>query len=105
MLVMKMNDLLFEGSVSCEYGIRSLSWWLARVTLLHQRILDDRSSSLFDLLHVFTSETLNHFGTLEKVTCYWGNKLRNGEGLELVSLIHLEAGMMEYIYARVDSCR
>lgn len=102
---MKMNDLLFKGSVSCEYGIRSLSWWLARVTLLHQRILDDRSSSLFDLLHVFTSETLNHFGTLEKVTSYWGNKLRNGEGLELVSLIHLEAGMMEYIYARVDSCR
>ncbi|PRQ55102.1 hypothetical protein RchiOBHm_Chr1g0320921 [Rosa chinensis] len=57
-LVMKMKDLLFEGSLSCTYGIRSLSWWLTRVTLRHQRILDERSSSLFDLLHVFTSETL-----------------------------------------------
>ncbi|KAM5554708.1 hypothetical protein ABKV19_022892 [Rosa sericea] len=104
-LVMKMKDLLFEGSLSCAYGIRSLSWWLARVTFLHQRILDERSSSLFDLLHVFTSETLNHFGTLEKLTSYWGNDLRNGEGSTLVSVIHLEAGMMEYIYARVDSCR
>ncbi|XP_061998164.1 uncharacterized protein LOC133715625 isoform X2 [Rosa rugosa] len=104
-LVMKMKDLLFEGSLSCAYGIRSLSWWLARVTFLHQHILDERSSSLFDLLHVFTSETLNHFGTLEKVTSYWGNDLRNGEGSTLVSVIHLEAGMMEYIYARVDSCR
>ncbi|PRQ55074.1 putative 43kDa postsynaptic protein [Rosa chinensis] len=78
---------------------------LARVTFLHQRILNERSSSLFNLLHVFTSETLNHFGTLEKVTSYWGNDLRNGEGSTLVSVIHLEAGMMEYIYARVDSCR
>lgn len=102
---MKMKDLLFEGSGSCAYGIRSLSWWLARVTFLHQRILDDRSSSLFDLLHVFTSESLNHFGTLEKVTSYWGSNLHNGEGATLVSAIHLEAGMMEYIYARVDSCR
>ncbi|XP_050387564.1 uncharacterized protein LOC126803890 isoform X7 [Argentina anserina] len=104
-LVMKMKDLLFEGSGSCAYGIRSLSWWLARVTFLHQRILDDRSSSLFDLLHVYTSESLNHFGTLEKVTSYWGSDLCNGEGATLVSVIHLEAGMVEYIYARVDSCR
>ncbi|PRQ55006.1 putative acetyltransferase A, auxiliary subunit [Rosa chinensis] len=74
---MKMKDLLFEGSLSCTYGIRSLSWWLTRVTLLHQRILDES---------------------------YWGKDLRNGEGLTLVSVIHLEAGMMEHIYARVDSC-
>ena len=102
---MKMKDLLFEGSESCAYGIRSLSWWLTRVTFFHQRILDDRSSSLFDLLHVYTSESLNHFGMLEKVTSYWGSDLHNGEGETIVSVIHLEAGMMEYIYARVDSCR
>ncbi|CAL8114489.1 unnamed protein product [Prunus armeniaca] len=105
MLAMKMKDLLFDGSVPSTYGIRSISWWLIRITLLHQRILDDRSSSLFNLLQVFTSETLNHFGTLEKVTTYWGNNLRNGEGSSLVSMIYLEAGIMEYTYARVDSCR
>ncbi|PQQ16533.1 tetratricopeptide repeat protein 27 homolog [Prunus yedoensis var. nudiflora] len=105
MLAVKMKDLLFDGSVPSTYGIRSISWWLIRITLLHQRILDDRSSSLFNLLQVFTSETLNHFGTLEKVTTYWGNNLRNGEGSSLVSMIYLEAGIMEYTYARVDSCR
>ncbi|ONI20710.1 hypothetical protein PRUPE_2G030300 [Prunus persica] len=105
MLAMKMKDLLFDRSVPCTYGIRSISWWLIRITLLHQRVLDDRSSSLFNLLQVFTSETLNHFGTLEKVTTYWGNNLRNGEGSSLVSMIYLEAGIMEYTYARVDSCR
>ncbi|VVA28890.1 PREDICTED: tetratricopeptide repeat [Prunus dulcis] len=105
MLAMKMKDLLFDRSVPSTYGIRSISWWLIRITLLHQRVLDDRSSSLFNLLQVFTSETLNHFGTLEKVTTYWGNNLRNGEGSSLVSMIYLEAGIMEYTYARVDSCR
>ncbi|CAN6555577.1 unnamed protein product [Malus baccata var. baccata] len=105
MLAMKVKDLLFEASVPSTYGIRSISWWLIRITLLHQRILDDRSSSLFNLLQVCTNETLNHFGTLEKVTSYWGNNLQNGEGSSLVSTIHLEAGMMEYTYARVDSCR
>lgn len=67
--------------------------------------MDDRSSSLFDLLQVFTRETLNHFGTLDELTSYWGASLHNAEGLTIVSMVHLEAGIMEYSYGRVDSCR
>ncbi|PON61878.1 N-terminal acetyltransferase A, auxiliary subunit [Parasponia andersonii] len=101
MFLMRTKDLLSEGSISS----RSISWWLARVLLTQQRILDDRCSSLFDLLHVFTRQTLHHFGTLEKLTSYWGASLHKDEGLAIVSMLHLEAGIMEYTYGRVDSCR
>ncbi|EXB68722.1 Tetratricopeptide repeat protein 27-like protein [Morus notabilis] len=84
MLLMRTKDLLSEG-------FRSISWWLSRVILTQQRIMDDRSSSLFDLLQVFTRETLNHFGTLDKLTSYWGASLHNAEGLTIVSMVHLEA--------------
>ncbi|KAL5541482.1 hypothetical protein UlMin_009192 [Ulmus minor] len=105
MLLTRSRDLLFEWIASSLYGIRSVSWWLARTILLQQRLLDDRSSSLFDLLQVFTGETLQHFGTLENVTSYWGAKLQHDEGFVVVSTVHLEAGIMEYTYSRVDACR
>lgn len=87
------------------YGLRSISWWCTRVLLIHQRILDERSSSLFDLLKVFMGETLLHFGTLEDVTTYWGIQLQDIEPSHIVSMVHLEAGVLEHIYGRVDSCR
>ncbi|KAJ6926332.1 tetratricopeptide repeat protein 27 [Populus alba x Populus x berolinensis] len=105
MLVMKAKDLLFEGSISSAYGIRSISWWLARVLLIEQRILDELSSSLFDLLQVSMGETLRHFGTLEHVANYWGDELGNEEAADIVSTVHLEAGIMEQTYGHVDSCR
>ncbi|KAH8511472.1 hypothetical protein H0E87_008876 [Populus deltoides] len=105
MLVMKAKDLLFEGSISSAYGIRSISWWLARVLLVEQRILDELSSSLFDLLQVSMGETLRHFGTLEHVANYWGDELGNEEAADIVSTVHLEAGIMEQTYGHVDSCR
>ncbi|KAJ0037598.1 hypothetical protein Pint_23169 [Pistacia integerrima] len=105
LLLLKTKDLLFEASVSSVYGIRSISWWCTRVLLMHQRILDERSSSLFDLLKVFMGETLSHFGTLEDVTSYWGTQLQDVEPSHIVSMIHLEAGVLEHIYGRVDSCR
>ncbi|KAI3415053.1 TPR_REGION domain-containing protein [Psidium guajava] len=82
-----------------------MSWWLARVLFIHQRVLDERSSSLFDLLHVFVAENLHHFGTLEKVSGYWGPKLGDDEKKAIVSMVHLEAGMMEHSYGRIDCCR
>ncbi|KAL9392151.1 hypothetical protein Peur_016071 [Populus x canadensis] len=105
MLVMKAKDLVFEGSISSAYGIRSISWWLARVLLVEQRILDELSSSLFDLLQVSMGETLRHFGTLEHVANYWGDELGNEEAADIVSTVHLEAGIMEQTYGCVDSCR
>ncbi|KAM6566834.1 hypothetical protein CsatA_025962 [Cannabis sativa] len=106
MLLTKAKDLLFQWrSTLALDGLRSISLWLARVILVQQRILDDRSSSLFDLLQVFTRQTLLHFGSLEKVTSYWGDHLHKDEGLAIVSMLYLEAGIMEYTYGRVDSCR
>lgn len=99
---MRMKDLSFGGAM---IELRSLSWWLARVLLLHQRILDERSSSLFDLLHVYVAETLQQYGNSEAVKGYWDANLCNGESSAVVSMVHLEAGIMEYVYGRVDSCR
>ncbi|KAK7818679.1 tetratricopeptide repeat protein 27 like protein [Quercus suber] len=105
MLLTRTRDLLFGESVSSTYGISSISWWLARFIFLQQRILDERSSSLFALLHVYVGETLHHFDTLEKVTSYFGSSLHNEDALAIISVVHLEAGIMEYNYGRVDSCR
>lgn len=105
MLLMRMKDLLTGGNLSPMIGFGSLSWWLARVLLLQQRILDERSSSLFDLLQVYMSEALRQFGNSEAVISYWGANLHAGETSAIVSMAHLEAGTMEYAYGRVDSCR
>ncbi|KAJ7957130.1 tetratricopeptide repeat protein 27-like [Quillaja saponaria] len=104
-LLMRIRDLLFEENVCFMNEIRSLAWWLARVLLLQQRVLDERSSALFDLLHVFMGEVLHQFGTSEKVTSYWGAGLHDSEALKIVSVVHLEAGIVEYAYGRVDPCR
>ncbi|XAR72157.1 hypothetical protein NMG60_11018699 [Bertholletia excelsa] len=104
-LFVRMKDLLSEGKLSSMDGLRSISWWLARLILLQQRMSEERSSSLFDLLQVYTHETLNYFGTSEKVTEYWGSKLQEEEALSIVSTVHVEAGMMEHAYGRVDSSR
>uniref|UniRef100_A0A5B6YRK2 Uncharacterized protein n=1 Tax=Davidia involucrata TaxID=16924 RepID=A0A5B6YRK2_DAVIN len=105
MLLIRMKDLLSEGKFPSMDGFRSITWWLARLLLLQQRMLDERSSSLFDLLQVYTRETLDHFGTLEKVTSYWDAKLLEEEALTIVSMVHLEVGIMEHTYGRVDSSR
>ncbi|XP_039047474.1 tetratricopeptide repeat protein 27 homolog isoform X2 [Hibiscus syriacus] len=105
MLLLRTRDLLFEASVMSTFEIKSISWWLFRALLIHQRILDERSSSLFDLLQVFKGENSDNFGSLEKVTSYWGDQLQNGEASTIVSIVHLEAGVLEYIFGRLDPCR
>ncbi|CAJ1975358.1 unnamed protein product [Sphenostylis stenocarpa] len=97
MLLMRVKD------IGVEMG--SLAWWLARVLLTQQRVLDERSSSLSDLLHVYMGEALQMFGTREQVQSYWQDDLHNGESSAIVSMLHLEAGIIEYLYGRVDSCR
>ncbi|KAK3030875.1 hypothetical protein RJ639_037225, partial [Escallonia herrerae] len=104
-MLMRIKDLLLEGSVSSMDGLRSISWWLARLLLLQQKMLDEHSSSLFDLLQVFTRESLHHFGTLEQLTSYWGVELQEEEALTILSMLHLEVGIMEHTYGRVNSSR
>ncbi|XP_038982519.1 LOW QUALITY PROTEIN: tetratricopeptide repeat protein 27 homolog [Phoenix dactylifera] len=104
-LLSKIKDLYMEGEDSCLNGSRSISWWLSRLVLLQQRILDELSSSLYDLLQLFKNNTLLQFGELEKVTNYWGSMLYEGEALRIVSMSQLEAGIIDYKYGRVDSSR
>lgn len=103
-LLIKTRDLLFRN-VMCAAGLGTNSWWLARLILLQQRILDERCSSLLDLLQVFLAESLNCFGNVEKVTSYWGSLLDEEEALTIVSMLQLEAGLTEHSFAHVDSAR
>uniref|UniRef100_A0A2N9IB82 Uncharacterized protein n=1 Tax=Fagus sylvatica TaxID=28930 RepID=A0A2N9IB82_FAGSY len=36
---------------------------------------------------------------------WWLASLHDGDALAIISMVHLEAGIMEYTYGRVDSCR
>ncbi|OMO97485.1 hypothetical protein COLO4_14587 [Corchorus olitorius] len=102
-LLLKIRDSLCEpNTVVPVFEIRSISWWLFRVLLLHQRILNGQSSSLFKSLQDFKRETLGHFGKLENVTSYWGEKLLDGEGSTIVTVVHLEAGVLEYEYNHLE---
>ncbi|KAG6422850.1 hypothetical protein SASPL_113232 [Salvia splendens] len=101
-LLLKMKDALFEESLSSIDGIRSTSWWLARALFLHQKLLDERSSSLFDLLQVCKNESFSYLGTLEKIEEYW---CPNEDCSTILSLLQLEAGMVELYYGRVDTSK
>ncbi|KAH0860647.1 hypothetical protein HID58_088908 [Brassica napus] len=105
MLLLKLKDLLFETTATQTFELRSVSWWLVRVLLIHQRVLHERSSSLFEMLQVYMAEALDHFGALEKVESYWSTMLLQGEVSSLTSTIHLEACVLQYIYGRIDPCR
>nr|CAB3456489.1 unnamed protein product [Digitaria exilis] len=83
----------------------SVSWWLFRISMFQQNILDELSSSLFDQMQVYKNKMLAHFGELEKVSIYWDSLLCDGEGSYLVSAAFLEAGIAEYKYGRVDASR
>lgn len=102
---MRTKDLLSEGINSGVDGARSISWWLARLLIIQQKLLDDRSSSLFDLLQVFMRESLQHIGSLEKTRYYWASLISEEDASAIVSMLHLEAGIMELTYGRVDASR
>ena len=83
----------------------SVSWWLFRISMLQQNILDELSSSLFDQVQVYKNKMLGYFGELEKVSTYWDSLLFDGEGSYFVSAAFLEAGIVEYKYGRLDASR
>ncbi|XP_009597932.1 uncharacterized protein [Nicotiana tomentosiformis] len=104
-LLMRTKDILSERNDLGMDGARSISWWLARLLIIQQKLLDDRSSSLFDLLQVLTRESLQHIGSLEKVKDYWASLISEEDVSTIVSMLHLEAGIMELYYGRVDASR
>lgn len=101
-LLQKTKDLLFERNSLPADGVKSITWWLARVLYLQQRLLDERSSHLFDMLQVSKQEILSHLGTLKKIEDYWGMK----EDLStILPMLHIELGLLELFYGRVDASR
>lgn len=102
---MRTKDLLSEGNDLGADGARSISWWLARLLIIQQKLLDDPSSSLFDLLQVFTRESIQHIGSPEKIRYYWASLISEEDASSIVSMFHLEAGIMELTYGRVDASR
>ncbi|KAM3301197.1 tetratricopeptide repeat protein 27 isoform X2 [Capsicum chacoense] len=104
-LLMRTKDLLSEGNDLGADGARSISWWLARLLIIQQKLLVDRSSSLFDLLQVFTRESIQHIGSPEKIRYYWASLISEEDASAIVSMFHLEAGIMELTYGRVDASR
>ncbi|URD90280.1 TPR [Musa troglodytarum] len=104
-LLSKIKELVLEEETSYINGCRSLCWWLCRLFRIQQRITEELSSSLYDLLQLFKTSTLHQFGDFEHVTGYWGTMLNEGEALAIVSLAHLEAGIIEHKYGQIDSFR
>ncbi|KAI3948819.1 hypothetical protein MKX01_022233 [Papaver californicum] len=51
---------------------------------------------------VLMQDTLDHFGKLESISSYWDNQLHEGEALDILSAAHLQAGLIEYTYGRID---
>lgn len=97
MLLMK-KDTLPHSSISTG-AVRSISWWLFRSLLIHQKLMDQLSSSLFNLLQVSSCESLLHFGALGNVLNYLDTKLSEEDASTIVSVLHLEVGIIDLICA------
>ncbi|CAO2842093.1 unnamed protein product [Amaranthus hypochondriacus] len=104
-LLMKTRDLSLSEKATGAAELGTRTWWFARLVLLQQHILDERCSSLFDMVQVLMNESLNLFGNVEKVTCYWGALLEEEEASTIVSTMQLEAGFIERTFGRVDPAR
>ncbi|KAG6487869.1 tetratricopeptide repeat protein 27 homolog isoform X1 [Zingiber officinale] len=104
-LFMKIKEVVLERRTSCINGCQTLYWWLSRLLLLQQRILEESSSSLYNSLLLLKACILEQFGDFGNVAGYWGSMLLEGEALSIVSLAHLETGIIEHKYGRVDSSR
>ncbi|XP_020581812.1 tetratricopeptide repeat protein 27 homolog isoform X2 [Phalaenopsis equestris] len=89
----------------CSNSAKTTSWWLCRLFLLQQRVLDDLSSSLYNLLQIFKNEVLSQFGEMKNVVDYWGTMLNEKEAMTIASMGQIEAGILEYHYGRIDSSR
>ncbi|KAL8196412.1 hypothetical protein R6Q57_024707 [Mikania cordata] len=83
---------------------RTSSLWLARVLHIQQKLLDGHSSVLFEKLKEVIPETLANLGDLKKVSMYW---METEEAIlsDIVSMVHLELGIIDFRYGHVDSSK
>eukprot|EP01018_Ginkgo_biloba_P012191 Gb_21130 [translate_table: standard] len=104
LLLLKTREITSKFKGSCMNGPKSISWWASRLLLVQQRILDERSRSLYELLQLSMEETLKHFGQSTNVIEYWV-KLHGREVSVIVAAANLEAGIKEHLYGHVDRAR
>ncbi|CAN6480642.1 unnamed protein product [Victoria cruziana] len=104
-LLLKVNDSSSHGGSVCFNKIESNSWWLLRLLVLQQRILEEQSPSLYNELKDKIQVILHDFGDISSVGNYWRNQLCEGEASTITAAAHLEAGIVEHLYGRVDNSR
>ncbi|KAI3702710.1 hypothetical protein L6452_28460 [Arctium lappa] len=107
LVLLRIRDyLLSKDEQSNENSVffPTCSWWLARVLLVQQKLLDSHSSVLFEKLQELILETLAHLGDFNKVSSYWKDA-EEGILSEIVSMVHLEMGIIDFRYGRVDSSK
>nr|XP_043608749.1 tetratricopeptide repeat protein 27 homolog [Erigeron canadensis] len=102
LLLLQVRDYLKENEKDVIF--QTVSLWLARVLLVQQKMLDGHSSVLFEKLQELGNETLDHLGNLEKVSKYWLG-VEEWVLREVVSMVHLELGIIGFRYGRVDSSK
>lgn len=105
MLLIKTRQKTSEYSNIYKDLLRSISWWVSRLLLVQQKILDERSRSLYEQLQVAMGETLKHFGQATNVIEYWENTLTEREVSDIVAAANLEAGIKEHAYGYIDRAR
>lgn len=82
----------------------TVSFWLSRVLTIQQKLLDGHSSVLFEKLQELMKETLTQFGDLKNVIRYWEGTEEEVLS-EIVSMVHIESGIIDFRYGRVDSSK
>jgi hypothetical protein len=105
MLLIKTRQKSSEHGNIYNDSVRSISWWVSRLLLVQQKILDERSRSLYEQLQVAMGETLKHFGQSTNVIEYWGNTLTEREVSDIVAAANLETGIEEHAYGYIDRAR
>ncbi|XP_071692742.1 uncharacterized protein [Rutidosis leptorrhynchoides] len=102
-LLLNIKDYYLQNNEK-NVTFLTVSLWLARVLMIQQKLLDGHSSVLYNKLQELMKETVNHFGDLRNVSKYWEG---TDEGVlsEIVSMVHLESGIIDFKYGRVDSSK
>ncbi|KAK1437672.1 hypothetical protein QVD17_03468 [Tagetes erecta] len=102
LLLLKIRDHLLENDNS--FVFRTISLWLARVLLVQQKLLDGHSSVLFENLKEVVPEVLDNLGDVKKVAMYWIG-MEEAILSDIVSMVHLELGIIDFRYGYVDSSK
>lgn len=82
------------------------SWWACRALLAHQKILAERSASLYSALTELKSEMLKQLGSIfSLLETFWKPVVYRKIATLIATAVQLECGLVEYAYSHVDNAR